>query len=287
MLDLALSILCSSLIFVIFKLFEVYKVETLYAIITNYIVASLVGLYFYVDTVSLNGIIEKPWIWATMALGFFFILVFNIMAKTAQKIGVSVASVATKMSLVIPVAVGVIAYQESLSFLKITGIFLALCAVYFVSVKQGGISLSKKELLLPILVFLGSGTIDASINYFQETQLQTHEFSLFSSIVFAAAALTGFIFILLNWTKKPLRPNFRNILGGLGLGIPNYFSIFFLLKALQNGALNSASIFTINNVAIVMFSTFLGILLFKEKLTGKNWGGIAMAIVSILLVVLY
>jgi len=47
---------------------------------------------------------------------------------------------------------------------------------------------------------------------------------------------------------------------------------------------NSATIFTINNVAIVMLSTILGILFFKEKLTYKNWIGITMAILSIFLV---
>ena len=78
--------------------------------------------------------------------------------------------------------------------------------------------------------------------------------------------------------------NFKNIIGGICLGVPNYFSIYFLLKALQHPTWNSASVFTINNVAIVMFSTLLGILLFKERLSIKNWFGIGLAIVSIILV---
>ena len=47
MLDLALSILFSSLIFVVFKLYDTYRIQTLYAIIINYIVASAVGMFFY------------------------------------------------------------------------------------------------------------------------------------------------------------------------------------------------------------------------------------------------
>jgi uncharacterized membrane protein len=78
-----------------------------------------------------------------------------------------------------------------------------------------------------------------------------------------------------------------SILGGIALGVPNYFSIFFLLGALQNNAINSASVFTINNVAIVMLSTLLGILLFKEELSLKNWVGISLAILSIVLVAIY
>jgi drug/metabolite transporter (DMT)-like permease len=287
MLDLSLSVLCSSLIFVIFKLFDVYKIQTLYAIITNYIVACLTGLFFYKEYINVSQVYKADWFWGTLALGVLFILIFNIMAKTSQKVGVSVASVATKMSLVIPVIVGVLLYKESLSFLKIVGILLALAAVYFASIKESKVIFSKEYLLLPILVFLGSGVIDASINYFRKTKLNSTEFPLFSATVFAAAALTGLCYILIKATKKPLQLNFRNVLGGIALGVPNYFSIFFLLRALQNNSLNSASVFTINNVAIVMFSTLLGILLFKEKLSFKNWGGIALAIISILLVALF
>ena len=270
----------------IFKLFDVYKIQTLYAIITNYIVTCLTGLFFYQEKVDVIAVYHSNWFWGTLALGVLFILVFNLMARTSQQVGVAVASVATKMSFVIPVVIGVLLYKESLSFLKVLGILFAIVAVYFSSLKETAIKVSKKTLLLPFLVFLGSGLIDASINYFRETKLNTAEFPIFSATVFAAAATTGLLFILGSAFKKPLRVNFRNIIGGIALGVPNYFSIFFLLKALQNEQLNSASIFTINNVAIVMFSTLLGIVLFKEKLITKNWIGIALAVISILIVAL-
>ncbi len=284
MLDLTLSVLFSSLIFVIFKLFDTYKVETLYAIITNYVVACIVGLVLYQGETRILEVPSKSWFWGTFALGFLFIIVFNIMARTSQKIGVSVASVATKMSLVIPVVFGLIIYKEQLGPYKILGILLALAAVYFASIKEKSVVIQKNALLLPILVFIGSGLIDTSIKYLEETYIEKSEFPLFSATVFAAAATVGLVFILIKAIKKPLRVNLRNIAGGILLGVPNFFSIYFLLRALQTEGLNSASIFTINNVAIVMFSTLLGIVLFKEKISLKNWGGIALAIISIFLV---
>lgn len=287
MLNLALSVLCSSLIFVIFKLFDVYKVQTLYAIITNYVVACVVGMLLYEGDINFNEIANKSWFLGTLALGVFFILVFNLMAKASQVAGVSVASVATKMSLVMPVIFGVIFYKESLSVFQIIGILLALAAVYFASMKEKSIALSKKALLLPLLVFLGSGIIDISMKYFQENHLDPKEVAIFSAMIFGFAALTGFVFIGIKAVKKPLKINFRNIIGGIVLGVPNYFSIFFLIRALQNEGFDSAAIFTLNNVAIVMLSTLLGILIFKEKLSLKNWGGIALAIVSISLVALF
>ena len=137
------------------------------------------------------------------------------------------------------------------------------------------------------MVFLGSGIIDTSIKYVQEVHIKENEFPLFSATVFAAAAIVGLIFIGFKMIKAPFKINLRNVLGGIALGIPNYFSIYYLLRALQNPTLNSASVFTINNVAIVMLSTLLGIVLFKEQISIKNWGGIVLAIISIILVAIF
>lgn len=287
MIDLALSVLSSTLIFVAFKLFDTYKVQTLYAIITNYVVACLVGLFLYEGKVDVAQLTSTSWYWGPIALGVLFITIFNLMARSTQVSGVSVTSVATKMSLVIPVVVGVVIYKEELSLLQIIGIVLALLAVYLSSQKEKGITINRRDLLLPLLVFLGSGIIDASIKYFEEEHLTDPEIPIFSSMVFGCAALTGLVFIGIKSFKTPLRVNFRNILGGIALGVPNYFSIFFLIRALRSDMLNSAAVFTLNNVAIVMLSTVLGILLFKERLRPKNWGGVALAILSIILVALF
>ncbi|MEO0570871.1 MAG: EamA family transporter [Bacteroidota bacterium] len=286
MLDLTLSVLCSSFIFVVFKLFSVYKINTVLAIVTNYVMACTCGLLFYPHTISLSELSTQPWFSATVLLGTFFIVIFTVMAKSSQINGVGVTSVATKMSLVIPVLFAVLYYQDVLSFFQILGILLALAAVYLASSQQN-IKLNKKHLWLPLMVFLGSGVIDTSIKFIQEGYLEDSEYPIFSSTVFGAAALSGFTFLGLTRLRQPIPFNLKSILGGIGLGVPNYFSIFFLLRALDSDSLNSSSIFTINNVAIVLFSTLLGIVLFKEHLGPKNWLGVALAIISIVLVALF
>lgn len=284
MLYLALSILCSSLIFVIFKLYARFKVQTLYAIIINYFTACLVGFTMMDNKVSPLEIPGKSWFIGTLALGVLFIIIFNLMAKTSQVLGVSVASVATKMSLSIPVVLGVFLYGEELGLLKALGVLLALCAVYFSSIRKAHLPFDKRTLFLPLLVFLGSGVIDASIQYAEQFLVPSEEFPVFSSTVFASAGFCGLVFILFKSFRGKIRIAPQSILGGIALGVPNFFSIYFLLRALQNEVLNSASVFTINNVAIVMFSTLLGILLFREVLSFRNWIGIGLAILSILLV---
>lgn len=289
MLSLSLSVLFASLIFVVFKFYERYEVDTLYAIVINYLMASTTGFVSYQGETSFIEIPSKPWFLATFALGFLFIGIFNLVALSAQKHGVSVTSVAAKMSLAIPVIFGVFLYKEILSPLKFLGILLALAAVYFASMKDGkGAAFDKNFLLLPLGVFLGSGIIDASLNYIQEEWVHEKEYPLFSATVFGSAAIVGLFLIGFQIAKGAnLKINLKNILGGIALGIPNYFAIFFLLKALKNDSLNSASVFTINNVAVVMLTTLLGILLFKEQVSLKNWIGIGIAIASIILVALF
>jgi drug/metabolite transporter (DMT)-like permease len=250
-------------------------------------VACIVGLIYYDGAVLVSEIPGKDWFPGTLALGVLFILVFNIMARTSQKLGVSVASVATKMSLVIPVFLGVLLYNEKLVPIKVLGILLALAAVYFASVKQRPMVSERNSILLPLFLFLGSGIIDASIQYMERRLVIQSELPLFTALVFAAAALSGGVFIGLRLPKKTMRWNARNVLGGIALGVPNFFSIFFLLRALGSTTLNSASVFTLNNVAIVLFSTLLGILLFREKISFKNWAGISLAVISILMVALF
>lgn len=287
MLDLALSVLCSSLIFVVFKLFNTYKVQTLFAIVTNYVVACISGILYNPNSYNVLELSSEKWFYGTVGLGVLFILIFNVMAKSSQKNGVGVTSVATKMSFVIPVIFAVFYYEDILNTWQIIGVVLAIAAVYLTSLKKQGIKLSKGALWLPFIVFLGSGIIDTAIKFFQEDYLTDKEFAVFSSTVFGSAAITGFVYIGVNSIKNPLKLNFKNILGGIVLGIPNYFSIFFLLRALNGETLSTTSVFTINNVAIVLFSTLLGILLFKEKLILKNWLGVLISVLSILLVALF
>mgnify|MGYP005675551443 FL=1 len=286
MIPLALSIIASTLIFVIFRLFATYNINTLQAIVVNYIVASSCGIIGYQNNIELSAIPQYNWFYYTLALGALFIIVFNLMAITTQHSGLSVVAVATKMALVIPIAFGLWYYKEPLGPFKAAGIVLALIAVYLVSVKKdSGIILQKRNLVLPLLVFLGSGLIDTSLNFLQNDFITNKSLiPLFSSTIFMTAGIIGITVLMAQKIKGVLILEFKNVVAGIVLGIPNYFSIYFLVKALRSDLFDSSDIFTINNVTIVIISTLLGIVFFRERLSMKNWIGIILAIISIALV---
>jgi len=280
---LLLSILFSTGLFVIFKYFGIYKIDTLKAIFVNYIVAFIMGIVLADGAVSLSEIPEQPWFLGALFLGALFVSIFFVMATTAQRNGVSVASVAGKMSVVVPVLFGTFLYNESVTILKVIGILIALIAVYLASVKNET-NTKSGGILFPVLLFFGSGVIDTTLKYVEVNFVLQKDVSLFSGSLFGIAAVFAATILLIQQIKKKASFGIKNIIAGFVLGVPNYFSIIFLIKALQNEDFESSVLFTVNNVGIVILSTLVGLLIFKETFSLKNKIGVVLAVFGIILV---
>lgn len=259
----------------------------MHALIFNYITAFLIGFGTHAKQINVESIFQKEWFLGSLILGFLFILVFSLMVKTTQELGMAVVSVASKMSVAIPVVFVIWYYQESLGIFKVIGIALALAAVILVSIKkQPSIKIGLFSILLPFLVFVGSGIIETSIKFLEEDYVSQADVGNFSMVIFFFAALFGMLFWFLKCIKFKSVKGFlpKEILGGIALGIPNFYSIYFFISALKSEIFPSSLIFVLNNVSIVVFSTLLGIVFFKEKLSAKNWVGIGFAMASIALI---
>jgi len=284
---LIFSVISSTLIYVAFKTFSRHNINTLNALVFNYLTAFILGFSIQSTPVKLSDIPQFQWFIPAACLGVLFIVVFYLMVMTTQKHGMSVVSVASKMSLSIPVIFVIIWYGESLSILKILGIILALLSVYMVSAKsKDGLKVNKSDLLLPFAVFLGSGVVESTIKVLQNDFVPKIETPVFSASLFFFAAFTGSIIFVVRFFKTKQLFRLKDVIGGMALGIPNYFSIYFLIEALRNPNLDSSIVFVINNVSIVVLSTIVGILIFKEQLYRKNKIGIVLAVFSIVLVAL-
>ncbi len=284
MIYLLLSILFNAVLFIIIKLFAKFNIDALQALVVNYFIAFGVGLFFLDTTFSPTIILSQDWFKGSVILGFVFISTFYATTITSQRNGLSVASVASKMSVIIPIILGVILYNETLGMIKILGILLALIAVYFTSKKETGEIQQASNLLFPILVFIGAGTIDSSLKYLQTFHVPSNQIGLFSSVTFFCAFSVGVLTLLFLSLNGKIKFAGRNILGGIALGLPNFFSLYYLVKMLEAKAFESATLFTIHNIAIVLVSTFVGILFFKEKISMRNAIGIGLALFALFLV---
>lgn len=283
MIDLLLSVLFASSLFVILKYFERFQINNFQAIVVNYFVAFFMGFLLSDEMVSVSFIVTKSWFFGSVILGILFITIFNVTALIAQKGGLSVASVTGKMSLVIPVLFGIIVYKESFSVFKLIGFILALLAVFLTSKKSNGVEFNKSILLLTFILFLGAGIIDTLVKYIEKNYVATDELIYYIATTFLIAGSIGITILIYQLIFKKKSILFKNIVGGIVLGIPNYFSLYFLIKALQHQTLESSTVFTINNVLIVLVTSLLGIVLFKEYLSVKNKIGILLSIIAIMM----
>lgn len=284
MINILLAILCSSLLYIVFKGFSKFSVNTFQAILINYIVAFVLGSFLSETHISFTEIPKKDWFPFSLVLGFLFITVFYVIAKTTQINGLTVASVASKMSMIIPISYGILIFKENATSIHLLGIGLALFAVFYVSIKPNQ-KINLSHFQLPILLFIGAGTIDTLINITQHKYLNNTETAQFSAITFLTAFGFGLVFTLIKSLKSKIIFSFKDFIGGISLGIPNYFSLYYLTKALQTENMESPTIFTILNIGVILLSTFVGILFFKEKMSKKNYIGILLSILALFLVI--
>jgi multidrug transporter EmrE-like cation transporter len=140
---------------------------------------------------------------------------------------------------------------------------------------------------LPLILFFGCGSIDALISYLQRNftgAQMSNEFILSSAFMFAAIAGT-FSFVSLLLMKKTIWHT-KSIIVGLVLGIPNFFSMFLVMKSLESNYLNASTFFPVNNMSIVVLGTMISIVAFKEQLSKLNVLGIMLSVFAIILIAL-
>ena len=265
---------------IIFKMFDRFKVNTLNAIVVNYWVAATLSILLDPSGISLEKAPLEPWFFQAIIMGFLFITLFNIIAKSTQNIGVSVTTVANKMSLIMPVMFSIIVLHDAVNVVKVLGIVLALLAVYLTTKSDNRSAVDKRYIVYPFIVFIGSGIIDTLFKYNDEFTLGDNGLEPFVSWIFITSSFLGLIVLIFNYFRKKSLPDRNSIIAGFILGFPNYFSIFFLLKSMNIG-MEGSVVIPLNNISIVAVSALSGIFIFREKGTQSNIIGLLLAIIAI------
>jgi multidrug transporter EmrE-like cation transporter len=285
MATLILALLFSTLIMVSFKLFERFRINTIQAITTNYLVAVLCGILMLPVNISPAEMVALPWFHFGVIIGVFFILVFFVFATSARKVGIAITAVSSKMSVIIPVIAGVVLIKnDTLTILKALGIITALIAFYLTFRKKGPVNIRKRWVILPILLFLGNGTNDTLQSYVTNIYgiSKSGQVPVLLIIVFTTALCIGILVVAYQRIFLKIRTESRNILAGIVLGLLNYFSTYFFLLTLDK--LPNSVFFPVFNAGIVTLSALTGFFVFREKLRPINWAGIALAIAAIVII---
>ncbi|MEN8928136.1 MAG: hypothetical protein ABF258_09965 [Flavobacteriales bacterium] len=278
MLAITLAICLPVFSVVLFKEFDRFKINTLHAIVFNYLGAIIIGLLLLVTPQSLVSSLDTPYLLETILVGFLFLFNFFLIAKTAQLRGVSFATFANKMSIGIPILVTVFWFDELISTSKTIGVLLTFISIYFITKNKKENKNSSKIIWLPVAVFVFTGIAETLINVTQKEYFKPASGDISNFVI--SAFLFSFIFgvtILLFQFKKI---HFKSVLAGLVLSIPNTLGVYYFVKCLNNFE-DSTSILPVLHIGSLVLSIFIGFLLYKDKLSFYNWIGMALAFTAI------
>ena len=164
MINFLLCILCNSGIFLTFRLFKSKGINTPMAITINYLVAACFGWLQAGGFEAMQESTSKPWFITTAIMGTGFLFLFNLMAKCTREFGVSIATMSTKLSMVIPISVFLIIHPEDqITLAKAIAISLAFLTIILSSNNSKEERKSRLDLLMPMIIFLGSGLDNSSV----------------------------------------------------------------------------------------------------------------------------
>ncbi|GAB2689915.1 membrane protein [Mucilaginibacter koreensis] len=282
MLYIFISACCSVGVSVLLKLFRRYHIDIFQAITWNYLVAILLTFLFLkpqLNTVSAG----HAYIYT--ALGILLPALFVIIGLAVKYAGIARTDVAQRLSLLIPVITSFVIFGESISVYKTAAILVGIAAVLCLipwqkqrSTERG----SRHTWLYLMVVFIGMGIIDVlfkQMALFKETTYYTSLLIVYSLAFVLCLIRLGYLVLI-----KHERFAAHYIAGGALLGIINFGNILFYLKAHQALATQPSVVFSSMNIGVIAIGTIVGLVIFREKLTWLNKAGIALALVSILII---
>jgi drug/metabolite transporter (DMT)-like permease len=232
-------------------------------------------IYNLVNNIKFNEFTSFIWaiIIGSMA-GAFFFLSFFLYQKSIRENGVGLSGAFGKLGILIPMIFSIIFWKEYPNVIQTVGISFALFAIIFINIPFKKEKLNFNYLL--ILLFLFGGMAEFSNKIFQNYSFTKYK-EIFLFFVFFSAFLISLYFTL----RKPKKVHKRDIITGILVGIPNYFSSFFLIMALDY--VKTSVAFPIFSSGSILFINLGGIIIFKEFPSKKDWIAIISTIIALIL----
>ncbi len=306
MVALAFAVACSVAIGVIFKHAGRRQLDRTALLTVNY--ASAVGVAVLV--LALGGRDVQGGLTLSVGLGVLgvgtgalLIAGFFALAWATEAAGMSLAIGVMRVSVVVPFLASWLVWGEVPTVAQGVGMTLAMGAFFLLahrtptpapapahaSSPAGGLTAETQAApsvdwyatgVLALTFCLGGG-VDVSMKAFQEGFGTQNSRVLFLLLAFGVAFLIGAAIVLWRGVVRDHWPTGRTLGWGLLLGVVNYGSLEFLLRAIE--ALPGPFVFPANNIAIMSLAALLGVTVWGEHLSRPNRIGLGLAVVALVL----
>jgi len=284
MLYLFLAIFGSGVIPVIFRAFDKLAVNLFWAIPANYVTCVLIGNFWAGRSLDLSSLASQRWFGFAAVQGILLAVNFYLLAYTAQRAGVAIAALASRLSVAIPSLLAFILYGDSLTLVKAAGLCAALLALYLCTAPDDNSS-SKTRLfqLMPLLVFITFGCYFSILKYLQAYYLDRASYHGYVMAGFLFAFLSSIAIGVSRRLFSAAEFRMRHIYAGIFLGGINYVAVYALLEVLALKGWESSQLFPIYSVGVVAVSAILAMLFFRERLSRQKAIGLAVGMAAVAL----
>ncbi len=276
MINLLLAIASSALVSIVMRTSEKYVKGSHGMLAINYLLCVIMAAFYC----GYGNLFPK-----TKGLGFtlglgactgvIYLVGLLLVQLNIKKNGVVLTSIFQKLGLIVQVLLSIVFFKEQPEIGQVIGIIICLAAVILINFEKEQTAINFKLGLF--LILLVSGLCDGMSKIHEELGNR----ALSEHFLFYTFGVALILCLVLIGVKKE-KMSWKDVGFGLLLGVPNYFSARFLLKALNDIA--AVIVFPTFSVATVVVITLTGLFVFKEKLSKKQW--IAMGLILVALVLL-
>lgn len=288
---LIIAIVCGSLFSVLFKLFQQNGVNVQQTIFFNYATGVLVAWSPIAFDLVRNGgtnVVEYQLPTTTLLVSLFqgilFMVGFIAMNSSTFRCGVALTTATARFSLILPVILSwLFLSQPAPSWLPASMVLIALLMIILPNEQQkhgdmsahpGPHTRRKREAVWSLIgVFIIYGISDFSLKVAQhyvtlsanaDADLASHRLSSLTGTIFIMASLVSLVTCFIKGSFREQRIGWRTITGGLLLGTANLCCTACMLKALES--MTTGLFYPVYNIGIVIVSTVIGLLFFKERI---------------------
>jgi drug/metabolite transporter (DMT)-like permease len=272
-----LTVLCSSSIAIILKLNDTRNGPALVLLSANYFMAACISLLLFYGGEIKTGSPES--FFFGIILGSIFVYAFFLFTLSVRVAGTALATVSSRLSVVVPVILAMVIFREIPGMLQILGLFFAIFTIYlfYRSLRNNSTGhIHLKDYLILIMLLIGIGINDFCMKLFQSWR-PAAEKPFFLLCIFGSAWIYSSVYIII----KKIPVDRRTVGLGLLLGIPNIFSSYFLIAALTE--VEAIVVYPLVNIGIIVVTALAAWIIWREKLNRAGVWALSTGIAAIVL----
>lgn len=193
----------------------------------------------------------------------------------------AVCSTVYSLGFIFPTLSGCLFWNEKVTLVNLIGVLMVIPAIIVSGMKSSDSKIENDSYIIPLVIaMLSSGGLGIMQKVQQFSQYPEQK----GVFVFVAFALSGIISLLFALFAKADSKDIssKKYIAASGTGI--CFATCNLLNTTLAGKLDSAVFFPSLNIGSILLSLFLGLIIYKEKLTKKDLVVLGLGVISILLI---